>query len=112
MIAEDETKRLHGFREMLRSEDKVIFDASMQTLRFTRQHNDLSRQRSTLDNVHAVWTTQTATETGTTTHGIRSEMKKCPKCNGDMFLRYRKRAWVCLDCDRRYSENEIAQLQG
>ena len=79
----------------------------MQTLRFTRQHNDLSHQRNPLDHVDAVRATQTATGIRKTTREARNEMKKCPKCNGDMFLRYGKRAWVCLDCDRRYAENEV-----
>ena len=38
LIAEDETKRLRGFREMLRSEDKVIFDDLMRQCKLYASH--------------------------------------------------------------------------
>jgi len=38
MIAEDETERLRGFREMLRSEDKVIFDDLMRQCKLYASH--------------------------------------------------------------------------
>jgi len=38
MIAEDETMRLRGFREMLRSEDKVIFDDLMRQCKLYASH--------------------------------------------------------------------------
>ncbi len=38
MIATDETRRLQGFREMLRSEDKVIFDDLMRQCKLYASH--------------------------------------------------------------------------
>jgi len=38
MIATDETKRLRGFREMLRSEDKEIFDDLMRQCKLYASH--------------------------------------------------------------------------
>ena len=38
MVAEDETKKLRGFREMLRSEDKIIFDDLMRQCKHYASH--------------------------------------------------------------------------
>ncbi|MGO9645874.1 MAG: hypothetical protein ACLPY5_14155 [Candidatus Bathyarchaeia archaeon] len=38
MVAADETRRLRGFREMLRSDDKVIFDDLMRQCKLYASH--------------------------------------------------------------------------
>ncbi len=38
MIATDETRRLRGFREMLRSEDKMVFDDLMRQCKLYASH--------------------------------------------------------------------------
>ena len=92
IIAADETNRLRGFREILRSEDKVIFDDLMRQCKLYASH--ASTMTSVVKEVPLIMSMlfgQHRRLMELEKQIIKLDQKKCPKYNGDTFPRYGKR---------------------